>query len=87
VQTVTSGPTAAVAADGSVAIGFYADSGFGNSIGADAGYTARVNLSPNGNMDLLIEDKTTGAGTTPAATATTGAGTVWMMATVVFAHG
>jgi len=86
-QAVSSGPTAAVATDGELAIGFYADSGFGAALGADPAYTARVNLSPNGNFDLLIEDRPTGAGSTPAATVSTGSGTVWLMATIVFAHG
>jgi hypothetical protein len=85
-QSVSSGPTAAVTADGNLAIGIYADSGFGTALGPDPAYTSRVNLSPNGNMDMLVEDRPTGAGSTPAARTSTGASTVWLMATVVFAH-
>jgi hypothetical protein len=69
-----------------LAIGFYADSGFGDSLAADPGYTARANVSPNGNMELLVEDRAVTQGATPAASATTGANTVWLMATLVFKH-
>jgi hypothetical protein len=85
-QVVKSAVTPAVTGDGELAIGFYADSGFGNTLTGDPGYTTRVNLSPNGNMDMLVEDTAVGAGGTPAASATTGASTVWLMATVVFKH-
>jgi hypothetical protein len=50
-------------------------------------YTSRINLSPNGNMDMLVQDHPTGAGSTPGARTTTGANTVWVMATIVFIHG
>jgi hypothetical protein len=83
-QVVKPAATPAVTGDGELAIGFYADSGFGNTLTGDPGYTTRVNLSPNGNMDMLVEDTVVGTGGTPAASATTGASTVWLMATVVF---
>jgi hypothetical protein len=85
-QVVKSAATPAVTGDGELAIGFYADSGFGNTLTGDPGYTTRVNLSPNGNMDVLVEDTEVGTGGTPAAIVTTGASTVWLMATVVFKH-
>jgi hypothetical protein len=85
--SVSSGQTAPTTVDGGLAVGFYADSGFGRLLGGDPAYATRVNLSPNGNMDLLVEDATVPAGARPAATATTGASTVWLMATVVFKHG
>jgi hypothetical protein len=86
-QMVKSAVTPAVTADGELAVGFYADSGFSNTLTGDPGYTTRVNMSPNGNMDMLVEDTPVGTGGTPAAGVTTGASTVWLMATVVFKHG
>jgi hypothetical protein len=86
-QLVRSAATAPVTANGELAIGFYADSGFGTSLVGDPGYTTRANLSPNGNMDLLVEDLPVSTGATPAAGVTTGASTVWLMATLVFKHG
>jgi hypothetical protein len=86
-QSVKSAATSQVTADGELAVGFYADSGFGSSLVADPGYTSRVNLSPNGNMDMLVEDVAVSTGAMPAASVTTGASTVWLMATLVFKHG
>jgi hypothetical protein len=83
---VSSGSTMPTTAGPELAIGFYADSGFGDSLAADPGYTARANVSPNGNMELLVEDRAVTQGATPAASATTGANTVWLMATLVFKH-
>lgn len=88
VATVSSGPTAAVTANGNLAIGFYADSGFVNTLQGDPAYAVRSNLSPNGTIDLLVQDATVNAGATPApGTGTGSAGTtVWLAATVVFRH-
>jgi Galactose oxidase-like, Early set domain/Fibronectin type III domain/Glyoxal oxidase N-terminus len=86
-QFVRSAPTAPVTADGELAIGFYADSGFGTALVADPAYAGRINLSPNGNMDLLVEDTPVNTGATPAAGVTTGPSTVWLAATIVFRHG
>ncbi|SCG66144.1 Kelch motif-containing protein [Micromonospora inositola] len=83
---VQSAATNPATADGELALGFYADSGFGTLLVPDPAYNARTNLSPNGNMDLLVEDLPVSAGARPAASATTGASTVWLMATVVFNH-
>jgi hypothetical protein len=81
--TVSSGATPATTGGNELAIGFYADSGFGDTLTAAAGYTSRVNLSPTSDMELLAEDQGTGQGATPAATTGTGPSTYWLMATLV----
>ena len=49
------------------------------------GFNGRVNVSPTGDMELVVEDALTGAaGATPSASVQTGGNTVWLMATVVF---
>ena len=83
---VGSGSTMATTADNELAIGFYADSGFGNPLGGAPGYTVRSNVSPTSDIQLLTEDTIVGLGATPAASVTTGANTIWLMATVVFKH-
>ena len=85
--SVSSGPTAATGAGNELAVGFYSDSGFGDSLTAGSGYTVRTNISNTGDMELLAEDQVVGAGATPAASAGTGAKTIWEMATVVFKGG
>jgi len=79
--------TTPLSADGELVVGFYVDSGFNTALSGDAGFTGRVNLSPNRNMDLLVQDAVLNTGATPAAGVTTGASTVWLAATVVFRHG
>jgi hypothetical protein len=81
---VSSGAVAATTAANELAIGFYVDSGFGDSLTAGSGFTQRTNVSPNGDMEFVAEDTPVALGATPAATVTTGASTVWLMATVVF---
>jgi hypothetical protein len=81
--TVRPAVTAPATADG-WAIGFYADSGFGSALVGDPTCTTRVNMSPNGNFDMLIEDTPVSTGATAAPGVTTGASTVWLMATVIF---
>ena len=81
--TVSSGATPATTGDNELAIGFYADSGFGDTLTAGTGYTSRINLSPTPDMELLAEDQGTGQGATPPATAGTGPNTDWLMATLV----
>jgi hypothetical protein len=81
--TVSSGATAATSAGQELAIGFYADSGFGDALTPGAGFTGRVNVSPSGDAELLVEDQAVAAGATPSASAGTGASTVWLMDTVV----
>ncbi len=84
---VTSGPTAALTGDNGLAIGFYADSGFGRTLAADPSYTERVNVSPTSDMEFVAEDALPLRGDTPAARVSTGASTPWLMATVVFKTG
>jgi hypothetical protein len=84
---VTSGPTAALTGDNELALGFYVDSGFGRTLGADPSYTERVNVSPTPDMEFLDEDALPLRGDTPAARVSTGANTPWLMATVVFKSG
>ena len=83
--TVNSTATAPTTAAGELAVGFYADSGFGDSLAGGSGYTVRANESPASDMEMLAEDQAVSSGATPAASAQTGAQTVWLMATVVFA--
>jgi len=84
--TVASGPTPATTSSGDIAIGMYADSGFGDTLTAGTGWSLRANVSDDSNIELLNEDQSlTTAGATPSATVGTGASTVWMMATVAFA--
>jgi hypothetical protein len=84
--TVTSGATPAATANGELAIGFYTDSGFGDALTAGAGFTKRSAIANVGDMELLAEDQTVNAGTTPEATVGTGANTIWLMSTLVFKH-
>ena len=81
--SVASGATAATTGANEVAIGFYADSGFGDTLSAASGWTSRVNISNAGDMELLAEDQVVGAGAKPNASVTTGANTYWLMSTVV----
>ena len=83
-RAVSSGATAATTAPNELSVGFYADSGFGNTLTADPGYTSRVNVSPAGDIELFTEDSVVGQGATPAPSVSTGAATIWEMATVVF---
>jgi hypothetical protein len=85
--TVSSGATAATTADAELAIGFYADSGFGTTPAAGGGWTLRTRITGASDVDLLAEDSVVAAGATPNAPAATSGGTVWLMATVVFRHG
>jgi hypothetical protein len=84
--TVTSGATPATTASNELAIGFYADSGFGDTLTPGTGYTSRVNVAPTPDMELLVEDQAVGQAATPAAKVGTGANTTWLMATLVFNH-
>src|ERR1019366_5767680 len=43
-----------------------------------------VNVSPAGAIELFVEDSVVGQGATPAPSVSTGAATIWEMATVVF---
>jgi hypothetical protein len=84
--TVSSGATRPTTAAGELAVGFYADSGFGDTIGGSAGFTTRANVSNSGDLEFLVQDQTAGLGATPASTFTTGPDTTWLAAVVVFKH-
>ena len=82
-STVQSGATATTSGSNELAMGFYADSGFDDNVGPGSGYTSRVNVSPTGDAELLVEDQVLTAEGTANASAATGANTTWLMATVV----
>src|SRR5262249_1524221 len=84
---VTSGPTAPLTGDNGLAMGFYVDSGFSRTLGADPTYTERVNVSPTSDMEFLAEDALPLRGATPAARVTTRGPPPGNMATVVFKTG
>ena len=66
--SVSSGATAATTAGNELAIGVYADSGFGDTLTAGSGWTQRSNISNAGDMELLSEDQVlTSAGAKPNA--------------------
>jgi hypothetical protein len=69
-----------------LAVGFYLDSGFGDTLTSGTGFTRRVKVGPTPDMEFLVEDQAVGAGATPNATVRTGPNTPWLMATVVFKH-
>ena len=50
--TVSSGATPATTAGGELALGFYADSGFGDSLTAGSGFTSRANVAQGADMEL-----------------------------------
>jgi hypothetical protein len=84
--TVASGATAATTAGPELAVGFYLDSGFSDTLTAGAGWTQRVNVSPASDMELLTEDQVVAAGATPNTTVGTGPTTIWLAATIVLKH-
>jgi len=82
--TVSTPPTPATTAPEELVMGFYADSGFGDALMGRMGFNTRVNHSPNGEMEFLVEDAFSGAaGSTPSTSVQTGANTWWLMATLV----
>jgi hypothetical protein len=86
--TAAAGPTAATTAGNELAVGMYADSGWGTTLAADAGYASRVNVSPAGDMEFVVEDAVVASsGTTPRATVQTASGDIWLMDVVVFKPG
>ena len=84
--TVSSGATAAASSAGELAVGFYADSGFGDALTAGGGFTQRADVSNTSDMEVLVEDQVPAAGASSAATFGTGGSTVWLAETVVFKH-
>jgi RHS repeat-associated protein len=81
---VASGATAATSAGNELAIGFYVDSGFGDTLTAGTGLTQRANVSATPDMEFVAEDQTVAGGATPSSTVKTGANTTWLMSTLVF---
>ncbi|HET7740300.1 MAG TPA: fibronectin type III domain-containing protein [Mycobacterium sp.] len=81
--TVFSGATPTTTGS-DLAVGFYADSGFGTSPAPSSGFRARATVANQSDMDLLVEDQLVSAGATPNAGATTTTNTVWLMSTVAF---
>jgi hypothetical protein len=85
--TVHSGATPATAVGNELALGFYVDSGFGDTLTAGAGFTGRVAVAPTGDLEFLVEDGIIPSGSQPNAGVGTGAHTTWLMATLVLKHG
>jgi predicted sugar kinase len=84
--TVSSGSTSGTTSAGELAMGFYVDSGFNDTLTAGSGWTSRVNVSKASNMEFIVEDQLPALGATPNASAGTGPNTTWLMSTVVFKH-
>jgi hypothetical protein len=84
--TVSSGATGATTSAGNLAVGFYVDSGFGDTVQGGSGFTTRTNVSNTSDMELLVQDQIVGLGTTVASAFTTGPATTWLAAVVVFKH-
>jgi hypothetical protein len=80
------GPTAAVGSGNELALGFYADSGFGDTVGAGSGFTARVNISKTSDIEVAAEDQLVAPGSTPSASFTSSSSTTWLAAMLVFKH-
>jgi Domain of unknown function (DUF1929)/Fibronectin type III domain len=85
--TVSSGATQPTTAANELAIGFYLDSGFGDTLAGGSGYTTRANVSPDENIELLAQDAIVGAGAVPNPTFSTGADTTWLTSTIVLHAG
>jgi hypothetical protein len=85
--TLASGPTTAVDSGSELALGFYADSGFGDTLSAGSGFVSRANISNTSDMELLAEDQSAAQGSTPSATFGSSAATTWLAAVLVFKHG
>jgi hypothetical protein len=86
-ETVLSGPTPPTTGENELAIGFYLDSGFGDTLGGGPGYTTRADVSPDGNIELLAQDAIVPAGSTPNPSFSTGLATTWLTSTVVLRAG
>jgi hypothetical protein len=83
--TVSSSATGPASASNELALGLYADSGFGDILHAAAGWSQRANISPSvTTMEQVVEDRVVTAGSRPRAAVGTGSKTPWLMATIVF---
>jgi hypothetical protein len=85
--SVASGAAPAAGASNELALGFYADSGFGDTIAAGAGFASRVNVSNTSDMELAVEDEAVALGGAANATFTSSSPTIWLAAVLVFKHG
>jgi Domain of unknown function (DUF1929)/Fibronectin type III domain len=85
--TVSSGATQPTTGTNELSIGFYLDSGFGDTLGGGTGYTTRANVSPDGDIEMLAQDAVVASGATPNPTFSTGAATTWLASTVVLHAG
>ena len=56
---VSTSPTPPTTAPNELVMGFYEDSGFGDTLMAKMGFNERVNVSPNGDMEFVVEDSIT----------------------------
>jgi len=83
---VSSASTPPTTGAGEVAVGFYVDSGFGDTLIAGAGFTSRVNVSATSDIELAVEDQPVALGAAAKATFGTGPDTPWLVGTVVFKH-
>jgi hypothetical protein len=82
---IGSGATQATTKGHELAVGLYADSGFGDIVTPSHLFTERANISRTSTMmEQLVEDRVVSGGARPDATVRTGARTPWLMATVVF---
>ena len=68
-----------------LAVGFYADSGFGDTLAGGLATRSGPTSPRRATWRCWPKTSRLGGGATPAASAQTGAKTVWLMATVVFA--
>jgi YD repeat-containing protein len=82
--TISSGSAGPVAGANELAVGLYADSGFGSTLTAGSGWTQRANISGASDLDLLLQDQTLTAGASVASTTGTGASTPWDAGVVLF---
>ena len=80
-------PTAPAKNSNELAVGFYADSGYGDTLTGGSGWSMRTNVSPTSDVEMLAEDQPVSVGATPTASVGTGPDTIWLMATVVFSSG
>jgi hypothetical protein len=86
--TVTSGATPAATNSNEIAVAFFGDSGFGDTLATGAGWTSRSSLAPTNDAEMLVEDQSVGAGSTPSGSVKilTGKRTTWLMVTLVLKH-
>ena len=64
--TVSSGSAGPAAGANELAVGLYADSGYGSTLTAGTGWTQRANISGASDLDLLLQDQVITAGASVA---------------------